>query len=251
MNESKNTGYKTGCKFLDDLGGIPLGEITEIVGPSGSGKTTFLHQISVYSFLSFKSMGKVAFFDADFTFNSDRLYRLAELLGLDSEKILSNILVFRMSDTVSFFRSVGKMDLSKVNLIIIDSINNLLPIGPELSDDSHEIYKRVMEIGLNLVKIVNKFPQISILVANQVRFVPTRTSKRMAKESKLFGEWTGDIWSDEGLAPSLGIIWEEFIDNRIYLKQGRGNMRIMQIIFSSTWPEVIGLSRMVEGIIFK
>ncbi|MGQ4890862.1 MAG: ATPase domain-containing protein [Candidatus Njordarchaeia archaeon] len=245
-------GYYTGNRSLDEMGGIPYGEITEIVGPSGSGKTIFLHQIAVASFVNNDKNKKVIFFDTDLTFDSKRLYKVSSCFNMEPEKILSHVLVYQAADFSSLNKMLMKLDPSEVNLIIIDSITNLLPMEEsQLEENNYTQLRKIYKTGLMLLKFIRKAPKSSIVISNQVRFSPNRLDGRKKKEDSLFGKWSGDLWLDENLAPSMGIVWEEFIDNRIYLKQIRRNMRAMYIVFSSGWPETIIVSNMEKGIIFK
>jgi len=250
LNTLKN--YPPGLSILDNFDGLPSGEITEIVGVSGSGKTMFLHQLSVANFLDGDLNKFVLYLDSDFTFDSNKVKKLVEYFGL-TENILKNILIYQPTDLSSFKKALKSVNLKQVKLIIIDSINNILheDVIDEPPEDEYRVLKKIFEFGNFLRKIVLNFPHIAISLANQVRYSPIKLDKRFEAENKFYGGWSGNYWIDEGYAPSLGSYWEEFIDNRILLKNIRGGLKAIYIDFSSTWPETMETIKLVNGVIFK
>ncbi|MFW9920387.1 MAG: DNA repair and recombination protein RadA, partial [Candidatus Thorarchaeota archaeon] len=87
---------KTGSTALDELfgGGIETQSITEMYGSFRSGKTQMAHQLAVNVQLppDEGGLGATAIYvDTEGTFRPERLVDMAEAVGLDTSKVLKNV----------------------------------------------------------------------------------------------------------------------------------------------------------------
>ncbi len=221
--------------FIDRLGGIPLREITEICGPAGSGKTKLLHHLTV-SFLCSNKDRVAYYYDIDNTFDSDYLLRVCRWLGCNPNDVLDRVFVQKYIDISGLNRSLR--DLARESyrsngLILIDSIPNLFvkELLFENEDDwPLEQLKLIVLLGEILVKMTKNF---TIIVSNHVR-------------SEIPHDLRPDISSidneqRDSLIPALGSVWEEFVDNRFFIKKIKRSLRLLIVHFSSSYPETFGL----------
>jgi DNA repair protein RadA len=120
----------TGSKALDDLlgGGVETGAVTEFYGEFGSGKSQVCHTLSVTVQLPREQGGLEAgaiYVDTEGTFRPERIAEIAEARGLDSAKILDNIIVAKAYNSAHqelIIREVGKqIENFKIKLVIVDS----------------------------------------------------------------------------------------------------------------------------------
>jgi DNA repair protein RAD51 len=94
----------TGAKELDKIleGGIETGSITEIYGEFRTGKSQLCHTLCVTCESSLGrggSEGKALYIDAEWTFRSQRLLRIAERFGLNGDEVLDNVAYARAHNT--------------------------------------------------------------------------------------------------------------------------------------------------------
>ncbi|HDN82985.1 MAG TPA: DNA repair and recombination protein RadA, partial [Candidatus Altiarchaeales archaeon] len=120
----------TGSKEFDTLlgGGVETQAITELFGKFGSGKTQLAHQLAVNVQLPKEKGGLEAsaiYIDTENTFRPERIMQMAKALGLDPDKVLSNIHVARAynSDHQMLLAEKAAEIVPEINakLIVVDS----------------------------------------------------------------------------------------------------------------------------------
>lgn len=242
--------FKTGIRGLDSLGGLPSGEITEIVGAAGVGKSTLLHQIVAYVTHHYGySENKVLYVDADGTFDSNKLLSYSKRFDYDFEILSKRILVYRplnLSDFIDYFK---RNFLGDRVFLVIDSAPNLVfPNIEDVDRISEQTRKNIVKLGNFLTNILLNSPNSTIIVANQLRAVPKNRDKPRDKYGWFFEKHP---WSKLGVYPALGVVWSYFVDNRFFIRDLKRNLKALQVIFSRHWPEMIKVVRLEEGIIFK
>ena len=224
--------FKTGISFIDKMCGLPINEVTEVCGLAGVGKTLFLHQIAV-SFVNSVPNGHVLFFDIDRSFNPYRLLAICKRLNLTCDGILDRILVYYYTDIDFIIKTINDRitNASLKYMIILDSIPNLFASELLYEDEekwSDEYLKLIVKFG-NFLRSISE--TCTVVISNQVRtLLPGKKLDNI-----------DSLWLEEGVIPALGSIWEEFIDNRIYIKKIRRDTCVFIIVFSSVYPETFGL----------
>lgn len=167
----------TGSKHLDELiGEVPTHVVTEFAGPPGSGKTQLCHQLSVNVQLPPERGGlggRALFIDAEGTFRPERIMKMADSVGLNSEEVLKNILYARVANTQKLINLVSKLEQvcleHSVKLVVIDTISSLF--RAELPD-SLERARRLGCLAKMLVLEAAKLG-VAIVVTNQVYTLPS------------------------------------------------------------------------------
>ena len=230
-SRKREKSIQTGLKFIDKHGGIPAHEITEICGKPGVGKTFLLHQIA-FNFVRSGTNKFAILFDIDKSFSSEKIIKLCSIFEEDCESILNRILVHQFSNDEIVIKAIQSIPhrLQGDFLIIVDSVPNLFVSNLLYEEEENwpdEYLYRIIRFG-SLLRKALKFA--TIVTSNQVRAIPQAVTKR-----------TDYFWRDEGVRPALGHIWEEFIDNRLYIKKIRRDLRVIVIVFSSGLPETFGL----------
>lgn len=216
----------TGSKGLDDLlgGGIETQAITEAHGAFGSSKTQLGFQLAVnVQFPKEKGglNGRCIFIDTEGTFRPERVRQLAEAKGLDSAKVLRNILVARAYNSDHQYVLAEKArDLikeNKVRLIVVDSLTSQFR-----SDYSGrgELAPRQQKLNrhIHILQKMADIHNVAIYVTNQV----------MARPDMLFGDPTAAIG---------GHIVGHGSTFRMYLRKSKASRRIARLIDSPSLPE--------------
>ncbi len=168
--ETKSS-FSTGSPNLDKLfgGGIPEKSLIEFYGEPGCGKTQILFQIAALG----AEDGKVLFLDTEGTFSPTRIKMVAERFpNLEPDRILENILVFRITDFKQQLASIEQIvqiveDGEDVKIIIIDSITNLFR-AKLWGKDLLQLRQQLLNFHLYELKKVSEEYGLTILYSNQV-----------------------------------------------------------------------------------
>lgn len=219
----------TGSKNLDTLlgGGIETKAITEVFGEFRSGKSQLCHTIAVTAQLPRNQGGgggKVIFIDAEGTFRPERIIKISERFGLDSEQVLSNIVYARVY-TSEFQSSLitqaaAKMMEDVFSVMIIDSIMALFRVD---FSGRGELSERQQVLGKTLSKLIKLAEQfnVAVLLTNQVMSDPGSTMTFTADAKKPVG----------------GNILAHASTTRLYFRKGKGDERVCKIYDSPCLPE--------------
>src|SRR3990170_2347845 len=216
----------TGSKNLNKLlgGGIETQALTEFIGEFGSGKTQACLMFSVMVQLPPEKgglNGNVVYIDTEGTFIPERVFEIANALGLDPHQTLGNIFLARAYN--SSHQSLLIEHLPKfcpennVKLVIVDSMIGHFRgeyIGREhLSERQQELNSQLHKL-LRLTEAFN----LSVVVTNQVQANPTA----------FFGDPN---------KPAGGNVMAHACTHRVYLRKGGKGTRIATIIDSPSLPE--------------
>jgi DNA repair protein RadA len=227
LKEEKCLKISTGSTELDKLlgGGIFTGEITEISGEFATGKTQICFQLCINVQLPPEQgglEGGVYYIDTEGTFSSTRIVQMAQSIGLDPKKFLSNIAVTRTynSDHLTFLIMNVEQIIKERNikLFIIDSIAS--HFRAEYVGEGKLVSRQqaVMRLAETMKQLVEKF-DLAIVVTNQV--IATM-------DESLF---------DKSPHPALGFAWAHRPHQRILLRKGRDQARIARMYDSSRLPD--------------
>jgi recombination protein RecA len=151
-----------GLDIATGIGGYPIGRVIELSGPESSGKTTLaIHAITQAQ----KTGGVSVFIDAEHSF--DRVY--AQNLGVD----LKNLWISQPDYGEQGWITADRMArLSKVNLIVVDSIPMMTPkaeIDGDAGDSFMGLNARLVGQALRkLVPLCSSYNTTLILI-NQIR----------------------------------------------------------------------------------
>ncbi len=209
--------FSTGSEAFNALmgGGFETGAITECFGEFGSGKTQIGHLLCV-NVLKDNPDASVVYIDTENTFRPERIKQFAEGAGLDSEDVLSRIMVARAFNSDHQMLLVEKVDSliteqgKKVRLVVVDSLTSHFRaefIGRGTLAERQQKLNRHMHA---LSKIANT-NNICVYVTNQV----------MAKPDQFFGDPTQAIG---------GHVVAHASTFRIYLRKGKKGTRVAKLI---------------------
>ncbi len=216
----------TGSENLNALmgGGIETQAMTELIGEYGVGKTQICLSLCVRVQLPEEQgglSGKVVYIDTEGTFIPERVFQIAESLGLDPHDTLENIFLARAYNsshqellTEHLFKFCPE---NNVKLIVVDSMIGHFRgeyIGREnLSERQQKLNSQLHKL-LRLTEAYN----ISVVITNQVQANPTA----------FFGDPN---------KPAGGNVMAHASTHRVYLRKGGKGTRIATIIDSPYLPE--------------
>ena len=172
----------TGSTALDKLfmGGVECKATTEVYGEFGCGKTQFAHTIIVRSQLP-KSKGglecKGIWINTENTFEKSRIRQIAEPLGLDSDKVLENIVVanaYNSTDQMDILHNAEKLIVEDptYRILIVDSATGLFRqdySGLGMLSERQKYLDRFLTRCSNMAKVHN----IAVVWTNQIYTAPT------------------------------------------------------------------------------
>jgi meiotic recombination protein DMC1 len=178
--------------------------------------------------------GKVAFLDTEGTFRPERIQKICERYGLDSEVVLDNILYARIYNHDMQMQIltplVAKMVEEKFSLIIVDSIMALFRVDFSGRGELAERQQKLGKLLAQLTKIAEQF-NVAVFITNQVTADPGGGSTFMADPKKPVG----------------GHILAHASTTRLYLRKGRGEQRICKIFDSPSVPEAEAIYSLSDG----
>ena len=216
----------TGSPDLDKIlgGGIETHAITELIGEFGSGKTQICFTLSVLAQQPVEQGGfasKVCVIDTEGTFLPERIKQIAEARGLDSTKILSNVLVARAYNsehqTILIKNLPQVVQDNSVKIVIVDSMIGHFRgeyIGRGTLSDRQQ---KIGSCLASLLRVAEAF-NLAVVLTNQVQ----------AKPDTSYGDPN---------RPTGGHVMAHACTHRIYLRKGKENTRIAQVIDSPYLPE--------------
>lgn len=217
-----NTGSPDLNRILG--GGIETGAITELIGEFGSGKTQLCFTLSVLAQLPVEQGGfggKVCVIDTEGTFLPERIKQIAESRGLNSTDILNGVLVARAFNsehqTILIKNLPQVVQGNNVKLVIVDSMIGHFRgeyIGRGTLSDRQQ---KIGSCLAALLRVADAF-NLSVVLTNQVQ----------AKPDTSYGDPN---------KPTGGHVMAHACTHRVYLRKGKENTRIAQIIDSPYLPE--------------
>jgi len=230
----------TGSKALDSLlgGGIETQAITEFFGEFGSGKTQICHQLAVNVQLPREEgglNGSVIVIDTEKTFRPERIIQMAEAKGLDGKEVLKNIYVAHaynsnhqmlLVDNAKELAQKLAKEGRPVRLLVVDSLTSHFRaeyVGRGALADRQQKLNRHLHDLMRFGEIFNA----AIVVTNQV----------MAKPDTFYGDPT---------RPIGGHIVAHTATYRVYLRKGKGELRVARLIDSPHLPEAEVVFKITE-----
>jgi len=216
----------TGSKALDELfgGGFETQSITEMYGSFRSGKTQVGHQLSVMIQRPPEDGGLSAtaiFVDTEGTFRPERLVDMAEAYGMDTAKVLKNVIwarAYNSDHQILLCDQAMQMAGEKnAKLLVLDSVTShfraeytgrgtLAARQQKLNKHLHHL-QRGAEIN-----------NMAVYITNQV----------MSRPDAFFGDPT---------APVGGHVLAHVPQTRCYLRKSKGERRICRLVDSPNLPE--------------
>ena len=216
----------TGSNNLNTLmgGGIETQAMTELIGEYGVGKTQICLSLCVRVQQPEEEdglNGKVVYLDTEGTFIPERVFQIAESMGVDPHKTLENIFLARAYNsshqellTDSLFKFCPE---NNVKLVVVDSMIGHFRgeyIGREhLAERQQKLNSQLHKL-LRLTEAYN----ISVVITNQVQANPTA----------FFGDPN---------KPAGGNVMAHASTHRVYLRKGGKGTRLATVIDSPYLPE--------------
>jgi len=217
-----NTGSPDLNKILG--GGIETGAITELIGEFGSGKTQLCYTLSVLAQQPVDQGGfggKVCVIDTEGTFLPERIKQIAESRKLDANTVLQNVLVARAYNsehqTILIKNLPAVVQEHNVKLVIVDSMIGHFRgefIGRGTLSDRQQKIGACLAALLRVAEAFN----LAVILTNQVQ----------AKPDTAYGDPN---------KPTGGHVMAHACTHRVYLRKGKENTRIAQVIDSPYLPE--------------
>ncbi|MFC1802569.1 DNA repair and recombination protein RadA [Thermoproteota archaeon] len=217
---------RTGSNEFDRImgGGIETGVITELIGEFSSGKTQICYTLSVLAQRPVEEGGlggRVCVIDTEGTFLPERIVQIADARGYAPQEILSNVLIARAYNSdhqIMLVKSLPKICQEQdIKLVIVDSM-----IGHFRGEyiGRGTLAERQQKIGSvlgNLLRVAEAF-NLAVVLTNQVQ----------AKPDTAYGDPN---------RPAGGHVMAHACTHRVYLRKGRANTRLIQVIDSPYLPE--------------
>lgn len=216
----------TSSKNLDELlgGGIETQAMTEFIGEYGVGKTQICLTLCVMAQLPLENgglNGNVVYIDTEGTFMPERIFQIANALGLDPHKTLGNIFLARAYNsshqcllTDHLFKFCPEND---IKLVVVDSMIGHFRgeyIGRENLSERQQTLNSQLHKLLRLTEAFN----LPVIVTNQV----------IANPAQFFGDPN---------KPAGGHVMAHACTHRVYLRRGSKGTRIAKVIDSPYLPE--------------
>jgi len=225
----------TGCPSLDRLlgGGIETQTITEFYGEFGTGKSQICQQLCVTVQLPYEKgglEGGALYIDTENTFRPERIMQIAPRFGLNPDEVLKNIIyaeAYTSNHQMVLLENADEViKENNIRLIIIDSVTSHFRseyLGREmLASRQQQLNKHLHK----LIRLARAFNAAAV-VTNQVMAQP-------------------DVFFTRDVRPVGGHILGHMSHTRIYLRKGRGNIRIAKLTVSPNLPEGEALIRITD-----
>jgi RAD51-like protein 1 len=221
---------QTGLPLLDTnlRGGLPIGQITELVGEAGVGKTQFC--LTLTARVVTKLGYGVLYIDTEGKFSVHRLMEIvSELDG--NEDCIQHIIVLRADtfNTATLLTELQNLDSQiiehHVKLIILDSI----AATSRLEFNRDQIFERQQALSkqASVLKMFAETYQLAVLLTNQViggndNSTSTTTNNNSLQPfdvSKLVSDRTNNNSNSVSLFAALGNTWAHCVNVRLALEK--------------------------------
>ncbi|UCE58008.1 MAG: DNA repair and recombination protein RadA [Candidatus Bathyarchaeota archaeon] len=216
----------TGSKNLNELlgGGIETQAMTELIGEYGVGKTQICLMLCVMAQLPLENgglNGNVVYIDTEGTFIPERIFEIANALGLDPSETLRNIFLARAYNSSHQSLLIDHLfefcPENDIKLVIVDSMIGHFRgeyVGREnLSERQQKLNSQLHK----LLRVTEAF-NLPVIVTNQV----------LANPAQFFGDPN---------KPAGGHVMAHACTHRIYLRRGSKGTRLAKVIDSPYLPE--------------
>ncbi|HDQ05841.1 MAG TPA: DNA repair and recombination protein RadA, partial [Candidatus Bathyarchaeota archaeon] len=226
----------TGSSMLDKLlgGGIESQSITEFYGEYGSGKSQICHQLCVNVQLPPEQGGlggAALYIDTENTFRTERIFQMAQNVGLDPEEVIKKIIfaeAYTSDHQIFLLENADKVIKENgIRLIIVDSLTSHFRseyLGREMLAERQQKLNKHMH---RLIRLARGFNAVAV-ATNQVMSKP-------------------DVFFGDAIHPVGGHIVAHTSHTRVFLrKSARGPVRIARLVSSPHLPEGEGVFRISE-----
>ena len=215
----------TGTECLDNLfeGGVETQALTEVYGEFGCGKTQFCHTMCVQVQKPKEEgglEGGVLYIDSENTFRPERIVSIANINGLDPERVLDNIVVARAynsSHQMLILEEAGSM-IKENNIKLIISAS---AVGLFRSE-----YLGRGTLAARQQKL-NRYVHLLVRLAETYNCAALATNQVMSSPDQFFGDPT---------KPIGGNVVAHTSTYRVYFKKS-GKKRIARMVDSPHHPE--------------
>lgn len=237
LKDRQNTKkIATGSKNIDNIlgGGVETSAMIEFFGEFRTGKTQLCHMCTVTVQLPEEEGGleaKAVFIDSEGTFRPERIISMAQRFEKDPQEIMKGIYVARAFNTdhqIALAEKAAKMAKEKnIRLLIIDSLTSHFRaeyVGRESLASRQQMLNKHLHQLLRFAEINNA----AVIVANQV----------MARPDAFFGDPTIAVG---------GHVMAHAATTRVYLRKGKGELRVARIFDSPCLPESETTFKIVES----
>jgi DNA repair protein RadA len=237
LKDRQNTKkIATGSKNIDNIlgGGIETSAMIEFFGEFRTGKTQLCHMCTVTVQLPEEEGGieaKSVYIDSEGTFRPERIISMAQRVGKDPQEIMKGIYVARAFNTdhqIALADKAAKMAKEKnIRLLVIDSLTSHFRaeyVGRESLASRQQMLNKHLHQLLRFAEINNA----AVIVANQV----------MARPDAFFGDPTIAVG---------GHVMAHAATTRVYLRKGKGELRVARIFDSPCLPETETTFKIAEG----
>ncbi|KAI9272459.1 DNA repair protein RAD51 [Sporodiniella umbellata] len=230
-DQQERVSITTGSKSLDSLlgGGIETGSVTEIFGEFRTGKSQLCHMLAVTCQLPFDSgggQGKCLFIDTEDTFRPSRVLSIAQRFHLDGAETLDNIAYARAlstdHQTQLLKEAAAMMTSTRFALLIVDSAISLYRSDFVGRGELSSRQMHLCQFMRQLRRLASIFG-VAIVITNQV-------------VSQVDG--TLNMFQADPKKPAGGNIIAHASCTRLYLRKGRGTLRICRMYDSPCLPEI-------------
>lgn len=217
----------TGSKNLNSIlgGGVETQALTELIGEYGAGKTQICLTLAVKVQQPSEEggiNGNVLYIDTEGTFSAERVYQIADALGVNPEETLENILVARAYNSdhqcLLIDGSFKVVPENNVKLAVVDSMISHFRgeyIGRETLSERQQKLNYYMH---KLVRLSEAY-DVAVVVTNQVQ----------ANPAQFFGDPN---------RPAGGHVMAHASTHRVYIRKGKSNTRLARVIDSPCLPEI-------------
>lgn len=223
----------TGSDVFDELmgGGFETGAISECFGEFGCGKTQIGHILAVNT-IKQNPNSYAIYIDTENTFRPERIKQLADGAGVDSDEVLSRIMVARAYNSDHQMLLAEKVDSliaegKDIKLVVVDSLTSHFRaefIGRGTLSERQQKLNRHMH---TLSKLSSSY-NLCVYVTNQV----------MSKPDQFFGDPTAAIG---------GHVVGHASTFRIYLRKGKKGSRVAKLIDAPNLPDGECCFEVTEG----
>jgi len=217
---------KTGSEEFDRImgGGIETGVITEFIGEFGSGKTQICYTLSVLAQRPVEEGGlggRVCVIDTESTFLPERIKQIAEARGYPIQETLANVLIahaYNSEHQINLVQNLPKIVQERdIKLVIVDSMIGHFRGEYVGRGTLAERQQKIAGVLGNLLRVAEAY-NLAVVLTNQVQSKP-------------------DAGYGDPNKPAGGHVMAHACTHRVYLRKGRANTRLVQVIDSPYLPE--------------
>ncbi|EAA17631.1 DNA repair protein rhp51 [Plasmodium yoelii yoelii] len=258
QKRSKVLKITTGSSVLDKTlgGGFESMSITELFGENRCGKTQVCHTLAVTAQLP-KSMqggnGKVCYIDTEGTFRPEKICKIAQRFGLNSEDVLDNILYARAFTHEHLYQLLATSAAKVVHtpacalltytlltyalltyaLLTYTLLTYLLHFCERYFSGRGELSERQQKLN-KIMSVLSKLGEqfnIAIVITNQVMSDPGATMTFIANPMKPVG----------------GHVIGHASTTRLSLRKGKGDQRVCKVYDAPNLPEIECIFQLSDG----